>query len=92
MKIRVSFLGIMERLTGQPSMEMEFIGDSTLGEAIRLIGKRFGGSFPAEIWDGDQGVFTHRVKVFINSTEIEDLGQTLQDGSEILILIPIAGG
>jgi molybdopterin converting factor small subunit len=92
MRIRVSFLGTMERFAGQPSMEMELQDNSTLGEAVHKMGKSFGDKFPPEIWDAKQGVFTHRVKIFINSTEVEDLGNTLQDSSEILILVPVAGG
>jgi len=92
MKIRVSFLGTMERLVGQPSMEVALLDALTLEEAMHQIGKRFGGKFPPEIWDAKQGVFTHRVKIFIDSTEVEDLGRTLQNGSEILILVPVAGG
>lgn len=92
MRINVTFLGIMERLTGQPSLELALSGTSTLEEAIRQIGEIFDGKFPPEIWDANLGVFTQRVKLFIDSTEVEDLNQRLQDGSELLILIPAAGG
>ena len=92
MRINVNFLGTMERLTGQPSLELALPDTSTLEEAIRQIGRTFGGKFPPEIWDAKLGIFTHRVKLFIDSTEIEGLNQRLQDGSEILILVPVAGG
>jgi len=92
MRIKVNFLGIMERLTGQSSLELALPNNSTLGEATRQIGKIFSGKFPPEIWDANLGVFTHRVKLFIDSAEIENLNQRLQDGSELLILISAAGG
>jgi len=92
MRIRVSFLGTMERLVGQPNMEVALLDAFTLEEAVRQIGKNFGGKFPPEIWDAEQKVFTHRVSIFIDSTEVMDLGQTLQNGSEILIVLPVAGG
>lgn len=82
----------MERLTGQPILELALPDTSTLEEAIYQIGKTFGGKFPPEIWDAKRGVFTHRVKLFINSAEIDDLTHRLQDGSELLILVPVAGG
>ncbi len=92
MRIKVFFLGAMERLTGQPSLELALADTSTLKEAIQQIGERFGGKFPPEIWDTNLGVFSQRVKLFIDSTEIEDFKQRLQDGSELLILVPAAGG
>jgi molybdopterin converting factor small subunit len=92
MKIKVNFLGTMERFTGQPGLELALPANSTLEEAILQIGKKFGGNFPPELWDAKLGVFTHRVKLFIDSTEIEDLNHILKDGSELLILIPVAGG
>ena len=92
MRIKVNFLGIMERLTGQSSLELALPDTSTLEEAIHQIGKTFNGRFPPELWDAKLGVFTHRVKLFIDSAEIEDLNQRLQDGSELLILVPVAGG
>jgi len=92
MRISVNFLGTMERLTGQPSLELALPDTSTLEEAIRQIGKTFGGKFPPEIWDAKLGAFTHRVKLFMDSVEIDDLAQRLQDGSELLILVPVAGG
>jgi len=92
MKIRVNFLGTMERLAGQPNMEVTLQDTSTLEDAVHQIGQSFGDKFPPDIWDDKREVFTHRVKMFINSTEVEVLGQTLQDGSEILILVPVAGG
>jgi len=82
----------MERLTGQPSLELALPDTSTLEEAIRQIGKTFSGKFPPEIWDANLGVFSNRVKLFIDFAEIEDLNQKLQDGNELLILVPVAGG
>ena len=92
MRVKVTFLGVMERFTGQPSLELALLDTATLEEAIHQIGETFGGKLPPEIWDANLGVFTHRVKLFIDSTEIEDFNQRLQDGSELLILIPAAGG
>lgn len=92
MRIKVSFLGPMERLTGQPGMELVLPDTATLEVAIYQIGKTFGAKFPPEIWDANLGAFTQRVKLFIDSTEMEDFNQRLRDGSELLILIPAAGG
>jgi molybdopterin converting factor small subunit len=92
MKIKVNFLGMMERLTGQRNLELAVQDAATLEVAMHQIGKSFGDKFPPEIWDANLGIFTHRVKLFVDSVETDDLNQRLQDGSELLILVPVAGG
>jgi molybdopterin converting factor small subunit len=92
MNINVVFTGIMVRLAGQSKLELILPDSSNLGEAIRLIGEKFNGKFPPDVWDEQQGTFTQRVKLFVNSADTNDLDQILKNGNELLILIPAFGG
>jgi len=91
-RIRVSFYGILERLAGSTSIDLELPDGSTCREAMRQLGKRLGDQLPAEVWDAEQEVFTPLVAIFVNYKEVEDLAQPLQNDSEVLMLMPLAGG
>ncbi len=88
----IEFTGIMAWLTGQSKLEMVLPEKSTLGEAVRLLGEKFNGKFPPDVWDPQQKTFTQRVKLFLNSTDTSDLDHVLTNGNELLILIPAFGG
>jgi molybdopterin converting factor small subunit len=59
---------------------------------MRQVGQRLGDRFPPQVWDHRQQAFTPLVSIFIDSTEVEDLGHPVQDGCEVLMIMPLAGG
>ena len=92
MKVRVGFFGVMGWLAGSAGVELEFPDGSTCGEAMRQLGMCLGDRLPPEVWDANEEVFTPLVSIFVDGSDLEDPGQALRNGSEVLLIIPLAGG
>ena len=82
----------MEQLAGSSSIEVELLNGCTCGEAIHQLGKSPGNRLPPEIWDAEQEAFTSLVSIFVDYTQVEDFDQPLHNGSELLMIVPLAGG
>jgi len=82
----------MERLAGSPGIELELPDGSTCREAMQYLVKEFGDRLTAEVWDAGQGTFTPLVSIFVDFKEVENLEQPLHNGSEVLVIMPLAGG
>ena len=89
MRVTVHYMTQMKRAAGCSSEEVETTA-SSLGQFLRSLADRHGDSFRAMLVD-DAGE-PRRSLLFFVREDHADLSRPLQDGDQITILAPMAGG
>ena len=96
MKITVkSFLTLRQVMGNQAKFEME-IGDITIGELLDQLCDRFGEGLVAQVFDRDSNEVSRLLRVMVNgrhyTTLADRLNTKLQEGDEVALFPPVAGG
>jgi len=93
MQVTVRFLDVMRDRAGKRSMVIELPDGATYRDLLDHIAPEME-SGPADwAWDAERGSFSRRMMVLRNSSvELRDGSTGLEDGDEIVVLVPLAGG
>jgi molybdopterin synthase sulfur carrier subunit len=90
-----SFLTLRQVMGDQAEFEME-IDDITIGELLDRLCDRFGEGLVAQIFDRDTNAVSHLLRVLVNgrhyTTLPDQLNTRLEDGDEVALFPPVAGG
>jgi molybdopterin synthase sulfur carrier subunit len=96
MKITVkSFLTLRQVMGNQAKFEME-ISDITIGELLDQLCQRFGEGLADQVFDRDTNEVSHLLRVLVNgrhyTTLTDRLNTKLEEGDEVALFPPVAGG
>ena len=96
MKVTIkSFLTLRQLMGNQTEFEME-IDDITIGELLDQLCDRFGERLAAQVFDRNTNEVSHLLRVLVNGRHYshlpEKLNTQLQEGDEVSLFPPIAGG
>jgi molybdopterin synthase sulfur carrier subunit len=96
MKVKVrAFLTMKDVIGGQSSLELD-LEEGTILSILEDLGKRFGASFVNQVFEPSGRELSGQVLVLLNGRNYsnlpEGLNTPLQDGDEVAIFPPIAGG
>jgi len=96
MKVHVKgYLTLKQAMGAEAEFSME-TDPCTLGRLLEVLGDRFGEEFRKMVFDHETGAVSPQIKVLINGrhyTHTPDRMETvLEDGDQIAIFPPIAGG
>lgn len=96
MKVRVkTFLTMKEATEGQSSFEVELNG-GTIFDLLNHLGGRFGEDFVSRVFEAEGRELSNQVLLLVNGRQISNLPQKLdtplEEGDELAIFPPIAGG
>ncbi|MFQ6088649.1 MAG: MoaD/ThiS family protein [Candidatus Methanofastidiosia archaeon] len=87
MKIKIKLLGNLKKLCESSEISME-LERATLGDVLKIISKEYP-RLSEEIFS--QGMIDEHYTILLNNSPSE-LGSELEDGDEIIIFLPLAGG
>ena len=91
MKVTVKFIGPLRDFVGEEAVQFDFPNPATYGNLLDEIGRRFGKSLPAKIWDANGGGFKVGILTIGEGRDLDDRAALLKDGEEIKVL-PLLGG
>jgi molybdopterin converting factor small subunit len=93
MRVSVGFLGILRDQVGQKSLEVELPDGASFDDLMEAIAPLMEQKIGSWAWDGDKRRFSPRVVVSRQKAiGSRALTEPLQDGEEILVFPPLAGG
>ena len=92
-KIRTSL--DFKKIFGQGRFEVETRAGSTLGELLHQLVDRWGNELAVRLYQPDGRTVLPHIMLMVNGRNINFLNKlhtVLEDGDEVLILPPVAGG
>lgn len=92
MRIRVTFLGVLQSQTGMETLSVELPEGATFWDLVGQLDTLVGDSLPSWAWNREERCFTPFILAMRNLIDIDDPQMPLVDGDEILIVAPAAGG
>ncbi len=92
MTVHLQANGVLREHFGAQSVEMSLADGSTLADLFAAVGKRWGGTLPAHLWDGATNRFRGPVVLMIDKTAVRHLETPLRDGQEISLFKVVVGG
>jgi molybdopterin converting factor small subunit len=95
MKIIVRSIALIKSLLGQGDIELELPGTTTVGELLDRLSTLGKPELAGYLAKPAQASAHASLRVMVNGRDmaaLEDRATVLQDGDEVLIFIPIAGG
>jgi molybdopterin converting factor small subunit len=93
MHITVTFLGILRDQVGQKSLDVELGDGAGFADLMDALAPTMERKVGAWAWDADQRRFSPRVVVSRQkAVGGADEATLLQDGEEVLVFPPLAGG
>ena len=92
MKLSVTYFAQLKKEAGKPSEVLEFENEVNLKDCIKLVSKKYSSQFYEMFFD-DNRTYRDAVVLIINSIQVRYAeNPNLNDGDELLIMSPIAGG
>jgi molybdopterin converting factor small subunit len=92
MRIKVLFHGILADWVGAGEAEFVLREGSHLGELLYLVGRRYGGKMPEQLWDREKNAFVKSVWAMRGNEKIVNPNEILKKGEVIRFLLMQAGG
>lgn len=96
MRIRVrAFLTAREVLGGQKTVMID-VNEATIADLLQQLSIQFGESFEQMFFDSQSGAISEQVAVLVNGRHYAHLphrlNTALEDGDDVALFPPIAGG
>ncbi len=93
MKVTVKFLGALRDQVGAAALPVELPAGATYRDVLDAITPTVAGRLPVWAWDPSRGAFSRRMLVSLNGGgSLTDETATLEDGDEIVVVLPLGGG
>ena len=92
MDVKVHLLGILPQYFQTSSLNLNLAGTPTLADLCLEIGRRFGKNLPPHLWDAERNAFAIPVFIRGKGRDLSAPAEALEEGEEIYILLPQAGG
>jgi len=92
LKIKVFFDGILSEYVGSGEAEFALREGSCLGDLLSLVGRRYGGRMPEQLWAREKKAFLNSVWAMRGSEKILNPNETLKNGEVIRFLSKQRGG
>jgi sulfur-carrier protein len=95
MKITIHTVLGIKQVIGQKITEIDLPRESSVGDCIAFMIKRWGDSLSSHLIDPNNGAVLPYVRIMVNGQTIEYLQgmkTLLKEGDEILLLPPASGG
>ena len=93
--VRISTILTLKEILGQRETEMSVPGGSTLEALLAIMIKTWGEKLSSFLLEPESGQVRSYIRLMVNGQDIGFLNgmeTALQEGDEILILPPVAGG
>jgi molybdopterin converting factor small subunit len=92
-QVTVSFLGALRDQVGTQSLVVELPATATYRDLLDSIAPTIQAKLPAWAWDAEKQSFPKQMMVSRNlSVDVRDEATPLDDGDEIIVVPPLAGG
>ena len=92
MKLSITYFAQLKKEAGKPSEVLEFENEVNLKECINMVSKKYSSQFYEMFFD-EHGTYRDAIVLIINSIQVRYAeNPNLNDGDELLIMSPIAGG
>jgi molybdopterin converting factor small subunit len=93
MRVTVNFLGSLRDQVGSKSLVVELPARATYRDLLDSIAPTMNAKLADWAWDPAKRAFSPRMMVSRNlSADLRDETTCLDDGDEILVVLPLAGG
>lgn len=92
MKLSITYFAQLKKEAGKSSEVLAFENEVSLKECINLVSKKYSSQFYEMFFD-EHGTYRDAIVLIINSVQVRYAeNPNLNDGDELLIMSPIAGG
>ena len=95
MNIRLRTILNFKKIIGKGDVDIPFEDGTSLKQALDIIADTYGEELRSNLFNPDDGGLLQHVRLMVNGRDIaflNGLHTILQDGDEILIFPPVAGG
>ena len=95
MTVKVRTIGLLKSLFGRGDLELVVPEGSTVADLLAKLAEMFGDQVAVHFREPESEAVHPPLRVMVNGRDIAVLGgrqAALQDGDEVLVLTPIAGG
>jgi MoaD family protein len=90
-QVRVLFHAMFKEIAGTREITQELNTDSTLGEVLEELAKKYGKDFKTVV-DPKTGQISSDTLVMLNGQSVRKVDTQLKDGDVIMISVPVGGG
>lgn len=92
MWVTALFAGILSRYMGTRYVPLEIAEGTSAGELLTVLGTQYGTRLPDGIWDHESRSFHGSIRLSKLGGRLLSTTDELQDGDEVLVIFPLAGG
>lgn len=92
MKITLQAHGLAKTKIGSSAMEFVLPDNSTLIDFFNQLAEKIPDNQLDDIWDKTTGRFLAPIFVIVEQREVQDFSLRLEEGQEIALISPMAGG
>jgi len=89
--VKIRFLAIFREVVGEREIMQVISQETTLGDVLNLLGKKYGRDFQETIDKKTQQVDVNTL-VMLNGKNTRDTNIKLKDNDLIIITVPLGGG
>jgi molybdopterin converting factor small subunit len=91
-KIYIRAFGPLQAALGKDRIELELPERTSVKELVRLLVKEWILPVRPGLWNASQEQFNLPVVVMVSNQDVIDDNQILNDGEEVFLVAPMAGG
>ena len=92
MKVFVKIFGSLQSVLGEERLEIEAAPGATVREVLDRVARDHLVVWQAEVWDAQARKFRIPIVVMVSNSDVNDYSLALEDGQEIALISPMAGG
>ncbi|MHB8894466.1 MAG: MoaD/ThiS family protein [Candidatus Geothermincolia bacterium] len=92
MRIKTRYIGLFARYMGEKVTVFEVDDGSTAGDLLYRLGEERGSRLPRSLWDAGAGRFHKSIKLARCGGPTLAPADPLNDGEEVFVIFPLAGG
>lgn len=92
MVVNLHLVGSLQKYFGGKKFEFFLPEDAVLNDLIRGIGEKWSNNLPDYIFDKNKFTLSTNIHIMINNIDIYDRNYALENGQEVLLLLPVSGG
>ncbi len=89
--VNIQFHAMFKEIVGKKEIVHEIYSETTLGEILNMLARRYGKDFEETI-DKKTGQVDVNTLVMLNGKNVRDINEKLKDKDLIIITVPVGGG